>query len=466
MNRNNKNLLSAHALIKSVIAGLHVSLILLPLVAQAGNPVVDRVSIVGLLETEKFDELEVKLNDFQKNYEKGKSADKIVAEAFISFSNSDPELEGKFARWIAIKPDSYAAHLARGIYYVNLGFLSRGGKFRSETPEDRFAGMREYFESAAVDLEKTLALNPRLTVGYRHLMRISMASGLKETTKALFDKALAVDLASYAAWNGYLFTLQPKWGGSMIDLGAAVREMEKQYARNPELKALAGYMPYTYGDAAEREDKNALALDYYSRAIDFGGSLFLMDRGTLHYRIKSYDAALQDFNRVLEVWPHHSDALMWRGKVREQRKEHELALQDYDLAVKLDKLEPDALRHRGELREKMNMLDLALQDYNDALIYGDNKASNWFNRGELYLSKFKDYKKAVDDLGKAVEIEPGYSHYWYRYGVAHYYLKDCGIMESLGTYVKLCEQQSCPESNLNWSRNSISHLETKGTCRN
>ncbi len=449
---------------RTFIKALSIFLIFFFCNVNAGSLTVDRLQILELLTAERFDTLDVRLNQLQQDYAKDPvAAERPFVDAFDSFSNSDPSLENKLVKWIAASPGSYAAYLARGIYYINLGFLSRGAKFRNETDASQFDKMEAYFDLATADLKRALTLNPQSTVTYRQLMRISMNIGGKESTAELFAKALKVAPASFEIWNGYLFTLQPKWGGSMQELGTAIRQMEREYAKNSRLKALAGYMPSTYADEAERENKNALALDYYNKAVGFGDH-FRLDRGRLHYDMDNFNAALVDFEAILQISPHNPNALRWRGKVRAMREESALAMQDYDLALKLDRMDPDILRDRGELLEDLGKNEQALQDYNDALVYGHNKVSNWYNRGALYLYKFKDYKKAVTDLEKAVKMSPEDPYYWYPYGLAHYYLRDCKIMDSLGTYVKLCEKKKCRSDRVEWSKNSLQHLQKKGTC--
>lgn len=417
------------------------------------------------LEKRQFQTLEATLKELQEGYEQGKYTDRVVAAAFYAFSNSDDRLEASLSEWVAQHPDSYAARLARGIYYVHLGFLARGARFADKTGESRFAGMQRWFEKAAEDLGRALSLNPRATVAYRHLMRISMAGGSPEATRKLFEQGVKEDPASYAVWNGYLFSLQPKWGGSMTGLGAAIRDMERKYDKNPELEVLSGYMQYSLGNEADvYEDNDKGALYYYDKALSKGGHYwFLLDRGRAYYRLGRYEKALEDFNGVLSIRPYYADAFRWRGRAHRMLGKNDAAMADYDTAIRLDRLDPDIRRDRGKLHRDLKQWDAALSDFSKALVYGDNKAYHWAYRGRVFKKK-NEHKKALEDFQRAVDLDPEEEEYWYDMASAQYYLRDCGIVDTLNRYFELCEGGSCSEKRVEWGRKTLNHLESRNTC--
>ena len=150
--------------------------------------------------------------------------------------------------------------------------------------------------------------------------------------------------------------------------------------------------------------------------------------------------------------------LITQGRLRE-------ALRDFDLAIGLDALEPDALRGRGSIFYDQEKYDKASVDFENALKYGAHKSINWWKNGRLNLYKLKDYDKAAHYLKQATVLAPDDSDYWYDYSVALYYQKDCAIVPSLKTYLRLCaDGGTCGAKRVTWARSSLEQLTNTGRC--
>ena len=62
-----------------------------------------------------------------------------------------------------------------------------------------------------------------------------------------------------------------------------------------------------------------------------------MDKGTLLYRQKKFEEALQTFQRALTITPSYAEAWLWSGKTREAMNQKQEARLDYQRAYGLDK---------------------------------------------------------------------------------------------------------------------------------
>ena len=121
----------------------------------------DRLLILDLLRSSQFEELEQKLVRQERLYKQKKIPEEHMAAAYYSFANSDPELEIRLNEWVGKWKLAGFAYLARGIYYCNLGWTTRGCIMVKVPPEDaitpaliRIAGR---FRWASSRLSLTLA---------------------------------------------------------------------------------------------------------------------------------------------------------------------------------------------------------------------------------------------------------------------------------------------------------------------
>ena len=80
--------------------------------SHAGTPP-DRREFLQLLRQDRFDDLEVRLKQYLDDYQGGNISDHIVEQAYQSFASADPDLEPKLNAWIAARPDSHSARMAR-----------------------------------------------------------------------------------------------------------------------------------------------------------------------------------------------------------------------------------------------------------------------------------------------------------------------------------------------------------------
>lgn len=426
----------------------------------------DRLSLQSLLQSEKYADLERELSSYQTAYENRKTSDTVVSQAFGSFGNSAPWLEKRLNTWLSKYPNSYSAYMARGAYYNHLGWLSRGGRYTHKTSKEQFKDMHSYFINAARDFNSALNLNPKLTVAYDYLIGIDSATKKTSLKKELFRKAMQIDVASFVVRSRYLWTLQPKWGGSVEVIKEFLKESEKYVSQNKELKVLPGYLEYFLADSARKGSRN-LARELYSRSLKYGNYWwFKYQRGKNSYFERDYQNALQDFTAVLKKHPNYVGALKHRGWTLLKLKQPTEALRDFNLALRLDAMEPHALRGRGKIFLKRKEYYSALADFDNALVYGAHKSQNWFLRGKAHLYGMKNYQKAASDLKQALKVSPKKRVYWYHYGVAQHYTGDCDIVNSLNVYINLCELKGgCKKKRVRWAKNTVNIISQTRTLQ-
>ena len=185
----------------------------------------------------------------------------MVDAAFFAFANSDLALEPRFNEWVLRFPESYAAPLARGVYYWNLGWLSRGGDYVRNTLNLRFAEMRNYFSLAVPDLRLAIRLNPKLSVAHGFLISLGKISGAGVSAKRALEAGLRSVPRSAVIRARYLLALLPWWGGSLPEIWYFTERTKREFPDEPRLKSLQGFYDYTLAETLRRkgDGKKALA---------------------------------------------------------------------------------------------------------------------------------------------------------------------------------------------------------------
>ena len=427
----------------------------------------DRLELFAMAKNGQFAKLDARLSGYQESFEAGRLSDRIVGFAFETFASSDPVLQTKLSEWIKRMPNSYAALLARGMYYENLGWISRGAMLAKDTSDARFEKMRKYFQLAITDFARAVEINNKMSVAYANLIDIAMASSGRRMIEVLLQAGLRAVPNSVIIRYSYINTLQPWWGGSIAEIEVFLDETKRQYPDDKELNILQGYYDLTKGEQLKRAGKAREAIDYFDRAVGYGlRGLYFVERGRNYYRLKQYRKALDDFNRALQVWPQTASFLNYRAKTLRKLGRYDGAFRDWGLAVKLDPLDPDILLQVAYALRDRRFYDQALAALNNALHYGANDYYIRDARGRLYLYELSDPIKAVEDLEVATQLRPGSTRSMYNYALALYKSHNCRAVKAIRKFRKTCRKgmPSCRSKNLTWARNALKYLTTTGGC--
>src|SRR5262245_26630425 len=121
---------------------------------------VARDELLRLLRAPDFAALDRRLNALQKRFEVDPGAEDAVRGTFNGFPwvrAATEAVEPALDAWVERYPGSYAAHLARGIFYVDRGLQARGEQYASMTTRRQFEEMERWLEHGRQDLNASLA---------------------------------------------------------------------------------------------------------------------------------------------------------------------------------------------------------------------------------------------------------------------------------------------------------------------
>jgi len=321
-----------------------------------------------LLKSKRYVELNHKLESIVERYETDPTTERDADLAFDTFFRAGPDLEPLLSNWIAKQPGSYAAFLARGIYYSNVGWSRRGGKYYSETSRAQIEGMKIYFEKSLKDLDRAIAINPRLLHALCYKMEILMNFGAREQIRALRDTALAINPLSLTARWYYITTILPRWGGSIALVQSEIQSTRPYYAKNPALNVLEGRVAAEHGDEALFGQQYLRAAQFYTQALGYGENWFYYNqRGEAYSWGKQIELSNRDFQKALELRPNYAQAQYTYGFNLYSAGRLDDAIKLLGRAVESNPYDHKAFDIRGDAYRMEGKLNLALADFERAV---------------------------------------------------------------------------------------------------
>jgi len=275
---------------------------------------VDQAGMRSLLYFKKYALLEAAFETFQQRFEANPLEEDYVFLAGAAFESSEIELRQQLDGWVAASPESFAPYLARAAHHQSVGWDSRGGAWAKDTTKDSFSKMGEAHAQANRDLDKALALRPKLQAAYAMRVRMAKGSSGRDTAKAQLERATQQCPVCYRVRFAYAMGLEPRWGGSYEALDAFAKSVP--VAKNPRLAVLAGLSDLDRAVTATHEKKYDAALALLDAATTHAdAALFAEQRA----EILSQRDGKDDGQAALSAIDHALDLAPWNAEYRIRR---------------------------------------------------------------------------------------------------------------------------------------------------
>jgi tetratricopeptide (TPR) repeat protein len=165
-------------------------------------------------------------------------------------------------------------------------------------------------------------------------------------------------------------------------------------------------------------DKTA-ALQSYDRALELDPNYAKAwyNKGVVQSVLGNQKAALQSYDQALELNPN--DAITWsnKGNAQSDLGDKTAALRSYDRALELDPNLATTWSNKGMVQSDLGDKTAALRSYEQALELDPNLAATWSNKGNAQ-SVLGDKTAALQSYDRALELDPNDAITWYNKGVA------------------------------------------------
>ncbi|NDJ76936.1 MAG: tetratricopeptide repeat protein [Chloroflexi bacterium] len=155
---------------------------------------------------------------------------------------------------------------------------------------------------------------------------------------------------------------------------------------------------------AQDGDEEELVCDAFPSAATDVRTSYYMGEGIGYFASGQLTAARDSFSCIIQqVDPGYVPAYMSRAAIYTERRSFELALEDYNRALELRSGYPPAYNNRGIVYAAQGEYELALADFNEAITRDSGFVIGYINRAVIYAIQ-GEYGLAIADLDQALAV--------------------------------------------------------------
>jgi tetratricopeptide (TPR) repeat protein len=345
--------------------------------------------------------------------------------------------------WKRASPNSAFAYAASGFAYEKMAHKARGNALMENTPQSSVESMDRLLQQADADLQKAIALNPRITPIYDAMIAAGGLSFGQHYAAVAIKQAQAVDPASFAIYSDRMWLAQPNWYGSVRAMKQVAADAQTHADKNPLLvleisKAmaynnlddcdchtadqLAAYSTIfdqvatsqqllSAGHAAESSHSLGLAVVYFSEAMRFEPDL---PEERIHriYELNNFDEsqwAVNEATQMAKVAPGDAMPLKARGYSYEMLGDYPNAVADQQRATELAPDDESALIELVRVQtENTHDWNGAWAESTLAMQRFPNSPAGWIYRAMIQKDQPRaGMQQTVDDFATRFGSDPG-----------------------------------------------------------
>jgi tetratricopeptide (TPR) repeat protein len=142
----------------------------------------------------------------------------------IARGGNDPSLLEHLGTWLEHEPDSAMAHLLRAWYYRQAGWAARSEELPRMIPHAQMSLFVADMGLATREVRMSIKLNPRIPWSYYLLLDVVSGNANSPEMDAAFQTGITAYPGYYELYRLRLFSLTPKWGGSVGAMNAFVEQ--------------------------------------------------------------------------------------------------------------------------------------------------------------------------------------------------------------------------------------------------
>ncbi len=262
---------------------------------------------------------------------------------------------------------------------------------------------------AAKAYDIALSLDGEYDFAYLGRAALHLREGDRPAAMKDFEDAIRADAQDYAPFFNRAELL---WGEGRKDEALSdYRSAMTASKITPEAALAIGDRYLTLGLWSD-------AIAAYTRAHDLGDPVpALLRRATAWESSGEPEKALGDLDQAVSTAPDDTKALAARGGLEGRLGRDKDALADLNHAVRLAPKDPSLLDARASYYARAGKPLLAIQDYGAALLADPNDAEAYNGRGALEANDYRAYDKAMDDVRRAIALQPRVAGYRFNLGM-------------------------------------------------
>lgn len=198
------------------------------------------------------------------------------------------------------------------------------------------------------------------------------------------------------------------------------------YSRVIKLDPKLSYPWRRRADNFERLGDPDSAIEAHKKSIEVDpkAGYSYSNLGRLHVNKGLLEQGLHYYTLGVKVEPKSSMAHYNRGWANGLLERWVDAIEDYSKALKINPKRRDALINRGNAYRTVGKPDKAIADYSSLTKYYPHDYVGYYQRAKVFANAKKDYKTAISDYAKSIELNPNNLAAYYLRGEAYFYLEN------------------------------------------
>lgn len=149
------------------------------------------------------------------------------------------------------------------------------------------------------------------------------------------------------------------------------------------------------------------AIEEFSKVVEVQPEFLdaYLFRGVACFNLSQYERAISDWDRIVQKDPEHHVAYFNRSAARMQLEQTDLALADIDQAIQLEPTNPRCYIQRAVIQLFRVAYDSALEDAARAIEFGAAKAGHSL-RASIFEENLGDLPSAITEWTRILKIDP------------------------------------------------------------
>lgn len=328
-----------------------------------------------------------------------------IKAAFESagFNKSDDAMRQQLDDWKRRSPASAFALAASGALYLAQGLEARGTAVARDLTEEQVAGMHRALALASADLDRAVALEPRLAEAYRDMLTIGHFTSDHDYVRKARDAAFAVDPVNFDLRMTMLHFATPRWSRTP---GESVRQAQEAMAlsQNYPLLRVLGSRPdvenVLWRELTPMQAPTMAAIDTGATSSDLG------DLAAMAYGQDDYELTTMLYSEQLRFNPELGDELRWRAQAMLLIGQTAWAKESADHAVARYPDNQAILLAAALIYRKSMDLPKAIATYEGILAHDPNQEDALGYLGDLYSHEGNRPDLATMLSNKLIALNP------------------------------------------------------------
>ena len=353
------------------------------------------------------------------------------------FLNDSTETRKILDAWKKQSPDSAFAYTASGLNYYVQASKARGSKYANETAASQFEAMRALTRKAREDLERAVAIDPRMTPAYATMVDIGSMEGDLAYSEEAGRRGLAVDPANYSIYVALLEKAEPKWGGSLKAMRQIADEAKKHSDENPMLLMLLTSESAYAADLRDCNCQSSPTPDDYNRVLDDVATPEVLAEAAMGAKKRGYlDLALVYESEALRFRPDFPHTRAQRADNLLLMGEQQWALDDLSKLLKVEPKQKDVLISTAQTYASVGDFKGAERAYEMALAMAPNDSATLVGLGHMFAYQSRQWDKAWGIANQLIKANPDNPQGWIIRATVQREQPRAGLRETIDHFIK------------------------------